>query len=226
MSEPAPLGPGQMAAEVLNVASRRAVRDEANEQFNSARDHAQTALSPYARAGVQNLVARLPDGVTLGRLSFEQPKPRITWDNSAVTAYVERTAPTEVVKDIDPSILANPDVVEWILEHHPEALRTHVRPAYLDLLAERLDSDGHLVDLDTGESVPVATVTVPEPSGRFQWKPDRSHHAWLLTALRKGELDVDTDADLLEILVDGGNSQPETAVGQEPPLEQKRAAAG
>ncbi len=192
------LSPEQMSTAVLDVATARSVLEEATARSEAARKHARTCLLPYARAGVKSLTASLPDGTALGTLSFVRPAPRIRWDEAAVTEFVDQTAPTEIDEDIDPAILANPDVVEWILHHYPEAVKRSVRPKYLTLLEQDLDEKGRLRNPDTGELVPVATVTTPKPTGQFQWTPDQTQHPRLLAAVRAGELGH--DADLLKLL--------------------------
>jgi hypothetical protein len=202
-----PLHPEQLSAAVLDVATTRSVLDEATERSESARKKARTGLLPYVRAGVKSLTATLPDGTTLGTLNFIRPAPRIRWDENAVTEFVDETAPTEIDEDIDPAILANPDVVEWILEHHPEALRRSVRPKYLTLLEQDLDHQGSLAHPVTGELVPVATVTVPKVTGQFQWNADHSQRSRLLDAVRTGEFG--SGADLLKLLPDQHDEEPE-----------------
>jgi hypothetical protein len=217
-----------MSAAVADVATARGVLDEASERSESARKHARTCLLPYARAGVKSLAATLPDGTVLGTLSFIRPAPRIRWDEDAVRDFVDQTAPTEIDEDIDPAILANPDVVEWILEHHPEALRRSVRPKYLTLLEQDLDQQGRLAHPHTGELVPVATVTTPKPTGQFQWTPDQTRRPQLLAAVRAGELGG--GAGLLKLLPDPPANEPDNTgvVADEPEhdpvLERKHLA--
>jgi hypothetical protein len=205
-----------MSAAVADVATARGVLDEASERSESVRKHARTCLLPYARAGVKSLTATLPDGTVLGTLSFIRPAPRIRWDEDAVRDFVDQTAPTEIDEDIDPAILANPDVVEWILEHHPEAVRRSVRPKYLTLLEQDLDQEGRLAHPHTGELVPVATVTTPKPTGQFQWTPDQTRRPQLLAAVRAGELGG--GAGLLKLLPDPPANEPDNTgvVADEP----------
>ncbi|WP_236574663.1 hypothetical protein [Nocardiopsis sp. FR26] len=210
-----PLSPDQMGAAVLDVATARGVLDEARDRVESARKHAHTCLLPYARAGVKSLVAALQDGTVLGTLSFVQPAPRIRWDEAAVLEFVDQTAPTEVDEDIDPAILANPDVVEWLMEHHPEAVRRSVRPKYLTRLEQELDRQGCLPHPDTGELVPLATVTTPKPTGQFQWKPDHAQRTRLLTAVRTGELAK--GADLLQLLPEPHDAPEASGVATDEP---------
>ncbi|WP_019608942.1 hypothetical protein [Nocardiopsis sp. CNS-639] len=192
------LSPEQMSTAVLDVATARSVLDEATARSEAARRHARTCLLPYVRAGVKSLTATLPDGTTLGTLSFVRPAPRIRWDKAAITEFVDQTAPTEIDEDIDPGVLANPDVVQWLIEHHPEAVIRTVRPKYLTVLEQDLDEKGRLRNPDTGELVPVATVTIPKSTGQFQWTPDQTQQPRLLAAVRAGELG--DDADLLKLL--------------------------
>lgn len=200
-----PLSPDQISAAVLDVATTRGVLDEAGMRSEKAREHARTCLLPYVHAGVKSLAAALPDGTPLGTLSFFQPARQIRWDEDAIIEFVDQTAPTEIDEDIDPAILADPDVVEWILEHHPEAVRRSVRPKYLTLLEQELDEQGYLTHPETGELVPTATVSTPKPSGQFQWKPDHTQRSRLLTAMRTGELD---GADLLNLLPERCDDEP------------------
>jgi hypothetical protein len=214
-----------MSAAVLDVATTRGVVDEASEHYESARKKARAGLLPYVRAGVKSLTAALPDGTALGTLTFNRPAPRITWDEDALTEFVDETAPTEIDEDIDPAILANPDVVEWILEHHPEALRRSVRPKYVTLLEQDLDHQGCLAHPVTGELVQVATVTVPKVTGQFQWKADHSQRSRLLTAVRSGE--VGGGADLLKLLPDQqdeGSEGNDLVAEDDPVIERQHLA--
>lgn len=209
------LSPEQMNSAVLDVATARSVLDEATTRSEAARKHARTCLLPYVRAGVKSLTASLPDGTALGTLSFTRPAPRIRWDEAAVTEFVNQTAPTEIDEDIDPAILANPNVVEWILDHYPEAVTRTVRPKYLTVLEQDLDEKGRLRNPDTGELVSVATVTIPKPTGQFQWSPVQAQQPRLLAAVRAGELGH--DADLLKLLPEPPVDEADTdgvAVGE------------
>ncbi|MCK9871411.1 hypothetical protein MRI28_17495 [Nocardiopsis dassonvillei] len=221
------LSPLQMAAVLMRVAAARRVRDEAAAQESAIREAAANTLRPFVHAGLRKVDAMLPDGTPLGQLVFEKRPARITFDEAATTAYVEATAPSEIVETVDPSVLRDPGVIEWILKNRPEAINRSVRPKYLESLSSQLDHKGQVPhpDPEVKERVTIAHVVPEQYNGRFRWTPNPDHQAWLLTALTSKELDPgDVDTGLLSILPSWGEetaADPVNDSGQDEPAKQQ-----
>src|SRR5690606_42031853 len=118
-----------------------ATRAEAEKVFGEARrDH-----------GIKTLSVVLPTGAEVGTISIKAGGSVIRWHGAALADYVEATAPTEIVETVDPAVLADPELVLWVLQHRPHMVRREVRDAYRTRLARELTDDGELVDPTTGE---------------------------------------------------------------------------
>lgn len=173
----------------VRLAVLRAIRDEVTESTAAERDGAEAEFGEMRRKqGIKSLSVVLPGGAELGTIAIKAGETVVRWDGPALVRYVEATAETELVDIVDTSVLADPELVEWILEHRPGAVRTEVRDSYRSQLKKRLTDDGELVDEATGELHKVATVDHQAPTGAFSYRPHKSAREDVAEAWRRGEL--------------------------------------
>lgn len=171
------------------LAVLRAIRDEVAESTAAEREGAEAEFGEMRRKrGIKTLSVTLPGGAEVGTISIKAGETVVKWDGPALVRYVEATAETELVDVVDTSVLADPELIEWILEHRPNKVRTEVRDSYRDKLKKQLTDDGALVDESTGELHKVATVERREPTGAFNYRPHASARADVVEAWRRGEL--------------------------------------
>jgi hypothetical protein len=171
------------------LAVLRAIGDEVAESTKALRADAEAEFGQMRRKqGIKSLSVVLPGGAEVGTVAIKAGETVVRWDGPALVRYVEATAETELVDVVDTSVLADPALIEWILEHRPNAVRTEVRDAYRDRLKKRLTDDGELVDEATGELHKVATVERHEPTGAFSYRPHKTHREDVAEAWRRGDL--------------------------------------
>lgn len=171
----------------LKVAALRVLSDAIN---NEARENRAVAEAEFARLrtenGVKSLTVTLPDGVEVGTIAIKTGAREVAWLENAVLSFASEVAPTEVVETVDPAVLEDPEVREWLSAHKPEAFTTTVRPGWLKTL--KPDDDGQVVNPTTGELVKVADVATAPPSGKFAYTPTKDAAARVVAAWRAGEL--------------------------------------
>lgn len=170
------------------VAVMRILSDEVKTAAGEVRAEAEAHFRQLRTNGTKSLHPQLPDGTELGRITITNPSPVVRWDGPALTRYVEATAPTEAVDRVDPDVLADPELVMWVLENRPHMVRTEVRDAYRDQLKKQLTDSGELVDKSTGELHKVATVERPEASGQFSYRPSDDAREHVMRAWQDGQL--------------------------------------
>lgn len=171
----------------LRVAALRVLSDAINTE---ARENRAVAEDEFARLrtenGVKSLTVTLPDGAEVGTIAIKTGTREVVWHENAVLSFASEVAPTEVVEAVDPSVLEDPMVREWLSAHKPEAFTTTVRPAFLKSL--KPDDDGQVVNPTTGELVKVASVDTAPPSGKFAYTPTKDAAARVVAAWQAGEL--------------------------------------
>lgn len=177
-----PITPG------AQVAVMRILGDEVKSVTADVRTTAEDHFRELRAQGTKSLHPQLPDGTEVGRITITTPAPVVRWDGPKLAAFVQDTAPTELVDRVDPDVLADPELIMWVLEHRPHMVRTEVRDAYRDRLKKELTDDGELVDTTTGELHTVATVERPEATGRFSYRPSDDARDQVMRAWARGEL--------------------------------------
>lgn len=172
----------------VRVAVLRTLLDEVNAELNAARGAAQDEYKAKRAEGVKTVEVTLPGGAKVGTVSIRDGARTVTVDEDALLAHVKATAPTEVVERVDPAVLADPEVVAWVLAHRPQMVREQVRPAYAKKVTADLDDAGDLINTSTGEVVHLAEVRIAGPSGDFSYRPAKDARERVLEAWRAGEL--------------------------------------
>lgn len=175
----------------VRVAVLRALADEIRDHTAATRAEAEKVFGEARRDhGIKTLSVVLPTGAEVGTISIKAGGSVIRWHGAALVDYVEATAPTEIVETVDPAVLADPELVLWVLQHRPHMVRREVRPAYRTRLARELTDDGELVDPTTGEVHKVAEIERTPPDGSFAYRPAPSARADVLAAWQSGALDA------------------------------------
>lgn len=170
------------------VAVMRIIGDEIKGVTADVRADAQDAFKAQRATGIKSLQAQLPGGAEVGRISIRDASPVIRWDGPALVAYVQETAPVELVDRVDPDVLADPELILWVLQHRPHMVRTEVRDAYRARLKKQLTDTGELVNSATGEIHQVAAVERPDATGAFSYTPSDDAREQVLNAWRSGAL--------------------------------------
>ncbi|MFB8763818.1 hypothetical protein [Nocardiopsis alba] len=170
------------------VAVLRILGDDVRAKTTEVRDTAKAHFRDIRARGTKSMIAQLPDGSEVGRITITDPSPVVKWRGRALVDFVQKTAPTEVVDRVDPSVLSDPELVLWVLQNRPEAIRSEVRDAYRNKLRKQLTEVGELVDQTTGEVHKVAEIERPEPDGSFSYRPSDDAHELVLAAWRSGAL--------------------------------------
>jgi hypothetical protein len=169
------------------VAALRVLSDAINTE---ARENRAVAESEFARmrteTGVKSMTVTLPDGTEVGTIAIKTGAREVVFDDDKVRAFAAETAPTEVVETINPAVLEDPTVLQFLREHRPDVFTTSVRPAFLKSL--KPDDDGQVVNPGTGELVKVAEVAMAKPTGKFAYTPTKDAAARVVAAWRAGEL--------------------------------------
>ncbi|WP_304455940.1 hypothetical protein [Nocardiopsis sp. YSL2] len=161
--------------------------------------------------GVRASTCSCPQASPPDPWTISGPRRKVTWHTEALVDLVERTAPAELVEEIDPAALEDADLLDVIRETRPDLLRRSVRKAFIKKLDEALSDDGHLTDHSTGEVVKVADVDHTPVTGAFTFTPgDRAEEA-VLEAWHRGEL-----AGVASPLVPQIERTPEPAPTDEP----------
>ncbi|WP_304452843.1 hypothetical protein [Nocardiopsis sp. YSL2] len=194
------------------VAALRVLKDRVTAEYDGARTDAEAHFKDMRNTwGVKSLDVLMPAGESAGSLTISGPRRKVTWHTEALVDLVERTAPAELVEEIDPAALEDADLLDVIRETRPDLLRRSVRKAFIKKLDEALSDDGHLTDHSTGEVVKVADVDHTPVTGAFTFTPgDRAEEA-VLEAWHRGEL-----AGVGESLVPQIERTPEPAPTDEP----------
>lgn len=170
------------------IAVLRALSDEVRERLAAVRADAEAEFRAQREAGVKQLGVSLPGGAEVGTISIKAGTSVPTWRASALLAYAQKEAPSEVVERVDPAVLADPELIAWVLQHRPDMIRREVRDAYRTKLAKVLNSRGELRVESTGEVMQVATVHTSPPTGDFAYRPTPAARAAVMDAWRAGEL--------------------------------------
>jgi len=176
-----------MTNHALRVAALRVLSDAINNEARNVRADAETEFARLRTdAGVKSLTVTLPDGTEIGTVAIKTGAREVAWDDAAVRAFAAEVSPTEVVETVNPSVLDDPTVRQFLREHKPDAFTTSVRPAFLKSL--KPDDDGKVVNPATGELVKVAEVTTAAPTGKFAYTPTKDAAARVVAAWQAGEL--------------------------------------
>jgi hypothetical protein len=170
------------------VAVMRILGDEVKAKTTDVRESAKEHFREVRAKGTKSMVPQLPSGAEVGRITITDPSPVVKWDGPALLRYVEVTAPTEVVDKVNPDVLADPELVLWVLQNRPDMVRSEVRDAYRDRLRKKLTDDGELVDETSGQLIKVATVERTKSDGSFSYTPSDDAREQVLDAWRSGEL--------------------------------------
>lgn len=187
------------------VAVLRALLDEIKSELNTARAEAQEEYRAKRGDGVKTLKVSLPNGEEVGTISIKDGARTVTPDRDALLAHVKATAPTEVVEMVDPKVLADPELIAWVLQNRPDSVREEVRSAYEQKILSDLDDNGDLVNTTTGQIVHLAEVRTVAPTGEFSYRPRNDARQRVMDAWRSGEL-VDLGG-LFAALPKGGEQQ-------------------
>ena len=139
-----------------------ALKDAIETRVKELREQGREALQMLqAATGATELVASLPDGTPIAKLSLTQTGPGVGIDDRAF--------------------------LEWVKGEFPEQVQEVVRPVFRTAVMRRLKVDGDkVVDTKTGEVVQWAQVTAPSPTVRLRFETggrDKVAEAW-----RNGDL--------------------------------------
>lgn len=171
----------------LRVAALRVLSDAITTEARENRAAAESAFARLrAENGVKSMTVTLPDGSEIGTIAIKAGAREVEWLESALVSFASEVAPTEVTETIDPAILDDPEVREWLSAHKPGAFTTTVRPGWVKTLTP--DDDGQVVNPTTGELVKVANVTTSAPTGKFAYTPTKDAAERVVAAWQAGEL--------------------------------------
>lgn len=176
-----------MTNHALRVAALRVLSDAITTEARNVRAEAEAEFARLRTdAGVKSLTVALPDGTEIGTVAIKTGAREVSWDEDAVRAFAADVAPTEITETVDPAVLEDPTVLQFLREHKPDAFTTTVRPGWLKTL--KPDDDGCVVNPATGELVKVAEVTTAAPTGKFAYTPTKEAAARVVAAWQAGEL--------------------------------------
>ena len=101
-------------------------------------------------------------------VTLKTPSAVVEADEEALLATVEKHQPDEVEEIVDPEILEDPGLLEWLRENRPDAITRRVRQTWRTALLREAQSNGGSITLETGEKIKIADVATREPTGAFQ----------------------------------------------------------
>ncbi|MEV0822562.1 hypothetical protein [Nonomuraea rubra] len=186
----------RLAAEEL--AMLEALKSWVADELKAAKERHKGTHAAYVNAGGNRAIPLRLNGVEIGTWNVADATTELVWDDEAVRAYVSEHSPHNLYEVVDGVTAARyDDVVEYIRLTHPELIKTEVRPAFLTVLAQQLDDEGHLLlDETTGEAVKLGKhVKVDsDGSGRPGWKRPKGKpngREQLVAAWRRGEFKVE-----------------------------------
>lgn len=149
---------------------RDKIRSErAADAYESRRKEVEAALlKAYREIGLVQAAVTIPGLGKVANVTLKQASAVVVADEDALLATVETNQPTEVEEIVDPKILDDPDLLEWLRKNRPDAITRRVRPNWRTALLREAQSNGGNITLETGEKIKIAEVTPREPTGAFQ----------------------------------------------------------
>ncbi|GGK62146.1 hypothetical protein Sme01_04120 [Sphaerisporangium melleum] len=189
--------------QALKVAAARALSDIVAEGYERIRKEAEPVFAELRKdSGTKSLDVEMPDGTVLGPLSILAGPATRKYRMSTLAAIVANDDPDELVEELRPEALTDPDLIEFVRDHMPHLLYRKIRDAHLKSLFKKTDSNGYLKDA-AGTRIQVADVTRQEPTGEFRYKPDEGARAVVWKAWEAGELQP-LIGDLLKPAIEAG----------------------
>ena len=174
----------------LSVAVMRVLLDEVKDEYNRVRAAAEQVYAGARTEGTPQQEALLPGGAKLGLVAIRKPSPQLSnVDGGELIAWVAEQQPSELEPYLITGAASDRRVIDLVAEHMPELVRTRIRPGHVDALHKQMAGNGgHVVGADGVKGPKVADVTVPEPDGKFQYRPTGEARALVMAAWRAGEL--------------------------------------
>lgn len=184
----------QVAACTVKVAVLRVRHDELTTELATARAAGERVYALHRLAGNKSVTPVLPGGIEAGTLSIERGSVDVHFDERALWALVEQSAPDQIESYLPASVLANKAVFDLVAREFPGLVEKRINPAYRAALAETCEeTDGKLANTVTGETVKVAEVSRHEPTGKFSYAPGKKGTAAVLAALKAGTVNEHGD---------------------------------
>ncbi|GAA4085093.1 hypothetical protein [Actinomadura miaoliensis] len=174
----------------LRLVVTSALADIANADYKRARAEAEPLLAKAAAEdGIEKLSVRLPGGRKVATVTVKDGPVDIEVFEDVFLEWVATHMPNEVEEFIDPAAATDPDIVELVRQHRPDAVRRRVRPVWREArLKEAKENGGYVTDPATGEQTRIAELTYHEPTGAFILKSDADLREQVITAARNGAL--------------------------------------
>lgn len=137
--------------------------------YESRRKEVQAALlEAYQELGLVQAAVTIPGLGKVANVTLKTPSAVVEADEDALLATVEKHQPDEVEEIVDPEILEDPGLLEWLRENRPGAITRRVRQTWRTALLREAQSNGGSITLETGEKIKIADVAAREPTGAFQ----------------------------------------------------------
>lgn len=172
--------------------------EQTADAYENRRKEVEAALlNAYKELGLVQAAVTIPGLGKVATVTLKQATAAVAADEDALLATVETNQPNEVEETVDPEILKDPDLLEWLRKNRPDAITRRVRPTWRTALLREAQSNGGNITLETGEKIKIAQVTPREPTGAFQ-----------LTLTTAGE-------EMAADLPDTPDTDPDTTAGED-----------
>lgn len=96
--------PGSEITHSAAVTVLRILGDEVHATTIEVRDSAKAYFRDVRARGTKSMIAQLPDGSEVGRITITDPSPVVRWRGRVLVDFAQKTAPTEVVDRVDPDV--------------------------------------------------------------------------------------------------------------------------
>lgn len=190
----------------LKVAAAKVLADIVTDGYENLRKEAEPVFAQLRKdTGSKTLDVEMPNGTVLGPISILAGPAKRKFRMSTIAAIVANDDPDEMVEELLPEAVSDPDLIEFVRDHMPHLLRRKIRDAHLKKLFNRVDDNGYLKDA-AGTRIKVADITREEPTGEFRYKADEGARAVVWAAWDAGELQP-LIGDLLRPAIEAGGDQ-------------------
>jgi hypothetical protein len=208
----------------LRVAVLGVAEDNAKNAYTAARRAAAPAFAAARADGVKQVALMLPGGVEAGTIAIKAGGTTTDVDEDKMFDLIAPVLPSEVEDYALPGAELDARVVTLLAEHAADLLELRVKPGALsderlvkilaahapDLLGQRLTREfraemgkhiakheGKIPHPDTGDLMPVATITHHPPTGEFSWTGKNKYLDWVREALESGRLVITPSGDVV-----------------------------
>ena len=159
----------------VTVGKRR--KDQADQDYKTVQSEAQQVFAEYRRRGFPQIEVRTPDGTKVALISIERGADFLNIDEDVLTGVIAVNEPEAFEDYALPVALADPEVLELLMERFPQYVAARIKP---DVLAqyqkEALENSGRVFlrgGSGAGEQVQAGAVDHYPASGKYsvRWEP-------------------------------------------------------